>query len=401
MIIGVSALRVLLCLVVVFSAFRYLHDLLKILLSSPFIDFAHYYTYVSVVASGLDPFDPEAVARVDELLRVRRAGAAANYPPLFYLLMQPWVLLPFQQAAFVWLVAGQACLFGALAVCLRVHSATSPIPVAAALFVVLNYQPLMESLALGQANCVILLLVSLAWWGLRTGHSWIAAGAVAVALHIKIQYGLLLLLLWWMGSRVVSLRAFLLAGLGLAVGMMALGPAHHVSYLRYVLSLPDYLLTWTANISPRATFHRLFEGFSQGAILADSLWLTLVAALLFLIARSIPHPLPHESPALDWAWGLGLCAVLLLSPVTEEHHLVVLLLPLMLLVLRGPDLSWRPMDVAVLVGSILLLGSRYSLEQFPVFHHGALSLLATGKLLGVFGLSWVLMTRLRREHTRS
>ncbi|MGH7378503.1 MAG: hypothetical protein ACREKK_13945, partial [Candidatus Methylomirabilales bacterium] len=102
-----------------------------------------------------------------------------------------------------------------------------------------------------------------------------------------------------------------------------------------------------------------------------------------------------DSATADWAWGLGLTAVPLLSPVTEEHHLVVLLLPLMLLLLAEPWGRMGPRDQILLVGSALLLGSRYSLEQFPAFHQGALSLLATGKILGVAGLAWALVRRLR------
>ena len=90
-----------------------------------------------------------------------------------------------------------------------------------------------------------------------------------------------------------------------------------------------------------------------------------------------------------------MCAILLLSPITEEHHLVVLLLPLTLLLLCESDVRSRPGELVLLVGTILLLGSRYSLERFPAFHHGLPSLLATGKLLGVIGLAWVLMARLR------
>ena len=92
--------------------------------------------------------------------------------------------------------------------------------------------------------------------------------------------------------------------------------------------------------------------------------------------------------------------MLLLSPLMEEHHLVVLLLPLTLLVLDRTDPPMRPRDVAILVASILLLGSRYSFEQFPAFHQGILSLLMTGKVLGVFGLAWVLISRLRVERAR-
>jgi hypothetical protein len=390
-----DSVRLLLLLVVLFSVVRYVHDLVRFLVESPFIDFAHYYTYAAVVALGLDPFDPQALARVDELLQIRRAGSAANYPPLFYLLMQPWTLLPFRPAAVAWFIASQACLLGFLIVCLRVNAPVSPIRTATALFVVLNFQPLLESVALGQTNLLLLLLVTLAWWGLREGYPWAVAGAVAVALHIKLQYGLLLPLLWVMGHRTESVRAAVLAGLGLGIGLIVLGPAHHQEYLRYVATMSDSLQTWTANLSPRATLHRLFAVSSLSHVLADGLWLVIGAGILVLCMRTIPNPLPARSPAVDWAWGLGLCAMLLLSPLTEEHHLVVLLLPLTLLVLDHTDPSSRPLDVAVFVVSILLLGSRYSLERFPAFHQGVLSLLTTGKLLGVVCLFWVLIRRLQ------
>ena len=390
-----NPVRFLLLLVVLFSAVRYLHELVKFLVESPFIDFAHYYTYATVVSFGWDPFDSQAVVRVDELLQIRRAGSAANYPPLFYLLMQPWTLLPFRPAAIAWFFAGQACLFGSFLLCLRAYAPVSPVRATTALFVVLNFQPLLESVVLGQTNLLLLLLVTLAWWGLREGHPWVVAGAVAVALHIKPQYGLLLPLLWLMGCRTESIRAAVLAGLGLGVSLIVLGPMHHQEYLRYVATLSDDLITWTANLSPRATLHRLFAASSLAHVVADSLWLVLGAGILVFCMRTIPNPLPPRSLAVDWAWGLGLCAVLLLSPLTEEHHLVVLLLPLTLLVLDHTDPSLRPQDVAVLVASMLLLGSRYSLERFPALHQGVLSLLMTGKLLGLVGLAWVLVRRFR------
>jgi len=387
----------LLQLVVLFSAVRYLHELVKFLVESPFIDFAHYYTYATVVAMGLDPFDPQAVARVDELLHIRRAGSAANYPPLFYLFMQPWVLLPFRPAAVAWFLAGQACLLASFMLCMRAAVPVSPVRAATALFVILNFQPLLESVVLGQTNLLLLLLVTLAWCGLRGGYPWVTAGAVAVAFHIKVQYGLFLPLLWWMGRRTESLRAAVLAGLGLGVSLLVLGPAHHQEYLRYIAAMPDYLLTWTANLSPRATFHRLFDVASLSPVVADSLWLVLGVGILIWWMRIIPHPLPACSPAVDWAWGLGLCVMLLVAPLTEEHHLVVLLLPLTLLVLDRTDPTLRPRDVAMLIASILLLGSRYSFERFPSFHQGILSLLLTGKLLGVIALIWVLWGRLRAQ----
>lgn len=223
----------------------------------------------------------------------------------------------------------------------------------------------------------------------------VAVGAIALTVHIKVQYGLLIPLLWWTGHYRVSLWALILAGLGLGLGVVILGTAHYLSYLQYLLSLPDHPLTWTLNLSPRATLQRLCVVFSHGQVIANGLTLALDAVLLALFMRGIPRIVPTDSPAMDWFWGLGLAAVLLLSPFTEEHHLVVLLLPVTLLLLGESGALEPPREILLLVSTILLLGSRYSLERFPDFHQGVYSLLTIGKLLGVAGLAWTLIRRLQ------
>ena len=71
-------IRVFFALVVLFSVFHYLHDLIKIMAQSPFADFAHYYTYATAVARGIDPFDSQAIANLDAALTMRRAGGGAG-----------------------------------------------------------------------------------------------------------------------------------------------------------------------------------------------------------------------------------------------------------------------------------------------------------------------------------
>jgi hypothetical protein len=179
------------------------------------------------------------------------------------------------------------------------------------------------------------------------------------------------------------------------VGLVFLGEGHYRAYWQVLLSSPDSLVTWTENLSPRAILHRAFGVVEGGRLLADGLWVASGAAVLGLCAWAIPRPAEPGSRALDWAWGLGLVAVLLLSPVTEEHHMVALLLPLMLLLLSESGEEASPVETMLLLGSVLLLGSLYSLVRFPLFDQGLWSLLETGKSLGVVCLGGVLVSRLR------
>jgi len=389
-----------LAVVVSFSFFRYLHDSLKLAIDSLFIDFAHYYTFATVVAQGLNPFDPVDVAQVDALLHIRRAAGGADYPPLFYVLMQPWTRLPFRASAVVWLLASQVCLAAAVALCLRGARAPTPARLGMALFVVLNFQPLTENLAVGNSNVVLLLLVTVAWWGLTTNRGWVAALVTALALHVKVQYGLFIPLLWWMGYRRTCLHALALASLGVAAGLAAGGPSVYDGYVGLLKSSSVEFTTWTANLSPRASLHRLLGGTTEGAMVADAVWLVLAGLWLVLLAHIVCRARDKGAQVAEWAWGLGVVSVLVLSPMTEEHHLTIALLPLLLVVLMTPDFrSLNRMDYALFVGCVLLVGSRYSLERFPVFHQGLPSLLMTGKTVGVLLLAWLLIRLLRREST--
>lgn len=392
-----AAVSLLIALVLGVSLFRYLHTLLKLALGAPFIDFAHYYTYATVVAAGQDPFNVRAVASLDALLDIRRAQAAANYPPLFYLIMQPWTWLPFRAAALGWLAASQLFLLGALGL-LRTRMATvSPLRVAAVCFVLLNYQPLVEDLALGQVNTLLLFLMSLAWWGTKGGRPWVAAVAVATAPFIKVHYVLLLPFLWCVDLRPILGRTLILMGAGLGVGLLILGPAHHLEYLRYVASLPNGFYARATNLALRGVLLRVFGVAGMGALVANALTLTLDIVLGVLLVRALRRSTAPTARTADWIWGLAVTAVLVGSPFVEEHYLVVLLLPLSLLLLG--ELAGRipAVDLVLLVSSVVLLGGRYSLDQFSAFHHGAPSLLAAGKLVGAALLAWALSRQLRRS----
>lgn len=382
-------------ILVLLGGVGYAHSVIKDLVESPFIDFAHYYTFGSLVAAGQNPFDPQAIAAIDAQLKIRRAMAAPNYPPSFYLLMQPWVRLPFEAAAIAWLLFTQACLLAVIAVILAQVREVSRLRLAMGAFVLLNFQPLYEDIALGQSNIVLLLLATAAWWGVASGRAWVGALMLGIAVQVKLQYAFLFVVLWWIGRwRTCAGACATAAGIALA-GWIVLGTDHYLAYFSYLSSLPPYLAAWTANLSLRGTIHRLIGGLGGEAGLADGLWLLAVGVLLIAVARGVPRSKAAVPAVLGWVWGLGLVVMAFISPLTEEHHLVTLLFPLALLLLNEPTGHWEPLDWWLLIGSVLLLGSLYSLEQFPVFHRGAGSIMMTGKLLGAGCLGWALHRRIQ------
>ena len=390
-----QAAVLLVALLLLLSGFHYLHSLVKYLVQSPFIDFAHYYTFGSIVALGQNPFDPLATAAMDAQLGIRRAMAAPNYPPLFYVLIQPWVRMPFDVAAAAWLLFNQACLLAALALVWVRTRGDNALHLAMGAYVVLNFQPLYENVQLGQSNAVLLLLVTAAWWGAVTGRSWLVAVMLGIAVHVKVQYAFAILVLWWMGWHRGWVGACLVAAGGTAIGWMMLGAEHYRAYLSYVAFPPSYLAAWTANLSLRGMAHRLIEGLGGMAGVAEGLWIAAVIGVLIVAARAVPRSVASAPEARDWVWGLGVVVMVCISPLTEEHHLVILLFPLALLLLSGPRGRWEPLDWGLLMMSILLLGSLYSLEQFPVFHRGLWSIGMMGKLLGAGCLGWALQRRIR------
>ena len=357
---------------------------------SGFIDFANYYAFAMHVAGGGDVFDPAVTARLGQELGVRAAGAPLIYPPLFYVAMRPWTWLPFRGAALAWLALGQGLLLATAALLLR-GRAVEPARLVALLAMTALFQPLVETLHLGQANVLVLALMTVGWWGARNARPWLAAVALGLALHVKPQFGLPIVALAWIGQRGIAYRAAAVAAAGLGAGAVTVGPAAYLDWARHVLTMPTYLHAWTLNIAPHAALHRLLDG-ALGARVVEPLALGASAAILTGIAYALRGRPAPGAAAFDRAFGLAVAAVPLVAPIAEEHHLVVLLLPLALLVLAADA---TPRAGVALMAAAVLIGARYSLDRYPALHAGVPSLLLTGKLAGVAVLAWLLVPRAR------
>src|SRR5207248_2329417 len=157
-----------------------------------------------------------------------RAAAARRWsPPLFYVAMRPWTWLPFRGAALAWLALGQGLLLATAALLLR-RRAVEPARLVALLAMTALFQPLVETLHLGQANVLVLALMTVGWWGARNARPWLAAVALGLALHVKPQFGLPIVALAWIGQRGIAYRAAAVAAAGLGAGAVTVGPAAYL-----------------------------------------------------------------------------------------------------------------------------------------------------------------------------
>jgi glycosyl transferase family 87 len=363
-----------------------------------FYDFAHYYLYARNLLEGRDLFDLEAPRLLAEQLGIRFADSPPNYPPTFYLVMVILAALPYHYAAVVWVVLNEVFLLMALIWrgAWRFHRNLPRIATLA--LVVLAFQPLYETLALGQANLLLLAGITLVvqLWSRASIWTGVALGMVVL---VKPQFALLALL-WLRPSEWRHLgTAAATVSIAVLMSFPLVDPDAWTTYLQYLGNFPCAVSLWALNVSLRGLLFRLkggceADGFGDPlAVGTTVLGLVIVCLLALYVWRNQPTgPTGRFRIA-----GLTLCVILLTSPYTQEHHLTVLLL-----VFAGLALDpHRPMGIVQQGGWILayvLLATAYSLVRFPGLHLGPFSVLLFGKGLGVVLLVVLLLWTPRRRY---
>jgi alpha-1,2-mannosyltransferase len=272
------------------------------------------------------------------------------YPPFFALLAAPLALLPPPAAGGVWLVLNQACLAASLLLILRCYASGGWVR-AALIGATLTFYPLWIDAVQGQANLLVLLLVTVGLVGVLAGQPR-AAAALGVAAALKLTPALLLI--WLLADRRFKAAAWLAGG--------ALVPTAAAGLLLGRDSL--------------AYFGKVLPALAQGTMVYAN------QSLAGVIGRfTLPNPYTHPWLSLPAAYGLPLLGSLLLvglwwrrarradprsraasflpllplvSALTWPHHLVILLpvIWLVLIALAGRD--WPIWQTGVT--AVILLG---------------------------------------------
>jgi len=282
------------------------------------------------------------------------------YPLFLCVAIWPFALLPYGVAVGAWYLLAVLALASATAP-LRTLARAVPDSrqwlVATAIVALAFADVLQNNLVNGQVNPVVLALcVAFAWLHAR-GRRLAAGAALGAAIAIKITPAILLLYLvkrqdW----RTVAWTVGAMLACGVVLPYLVAGPSIWNEYYHYAQTfLTDRLVDSAEIVSHRRAFG-LVEVVRQltGSALAADIWIAaaVVAVALWFVDRvDRAH-----------AFALYLAASLLISPMSEVHHLIYLWPALVLL--TGEALDGR-LTARSTIGLMAVLIAALAIRHVP------------------------------------
>ncbi len=284
-----------------------------------------------------------------------------------------------------------------------------------AVALVLNLDPVLDSMLLGQVDLLILFLIVAAYWGHRSDREVAAGASLGLAAMIKLSPALLVLYFLFRGRFRVVASAFATIFLFSVLSLVVAGRSAHIQFLTDILPT---LLAGSAqmeNQSLNGFFNRLYLGAPFLADLADVprlpqvRILTLFASLLlagiavFLLRK---RPAPGSAPDLgfDLEYSLLIILLPLISSIAWHHYMAWYVLPL--LVLLNPRLRQGLARAEFVTLATVGLVSYITL-CVPIASYGTKALSGPAKLLlsmrvyaglALFAIFAYLIRRLQARH---
>jgi hypothetical protein len=311
-----------------------------------------------------------------------------GHPPTTVLLVTPLAALDYPDAVLVWNLLSLAALGASLWIVLRQLrigcSAWSLLPI---LSLLLLCAPLRHHTHLGQFSLLLLLLLTGTWAAARTGRMGWAGVLLGLATAVKLFPVFLFLYFVTRRQGKAVLTGLLTLALLTGATLAATGPAAGLTYVEEVLpSLRQYHSSWH-NMSLAGYFNRLFDPYVPPPASHSSLHVAgeetrapeedvdgatevvdrmevyptvplwqnpLLAKAGIVLSCSVVTGLcgwaSWRSRSLaqsDRAFALTLVGMLLVSPITWDHYLLILLVPWVL--------AWVALPASALARGLFLV----------------------------------------------
>lgn len=287
---------------------------------------------------------PSLVSSTDPLLTTGCFHHDAH-PPLTALLFLPLSWLPARIALDGWLLVNIFLLGIALFIIKqRLFPAVSKKAILVFLVILLFSYSFMENILTGQLTILLFFLIVMAWRSARKGQQARAGLYLAIAALIHLTPALFLGYLAWKRQWRAVITA---ACAGAAIVVAALPWLPFQVYWQYFTQVSSQDVScWASHFDNKSILgflSRLFPSapsefyYPPPSPLAATLLIVTISGLLLLCLWLLRRPVAGKSDAArtmiqDSEWGLMMIAMLLISPLTWSHGLLMLCLPLLLLV---------------------------------------------------------------------
>ncbi|HYM49772.1 MAG TPA: glycosyltransferase family 87 protein [Candidatus Limnocylindrales bacterium] len=272
------------------------------------------------------------------------------YPPVFALLAVPFALLPGGVQAWAWIVVMQIAVALAFVAVMRALRPAWP-AAAVAVAATLTFYPLWVDSVQGQANALVLALTTVGVVAVARGRE---TGGLALGAATALKLTPVLALVWLGFERRLRAAAFLAGGVAILSGIGALArPADSLTYVRDVVPQLARGSAFYSNQSLSGVMSRLFTANPY-----TDPWVRLPLEPLIALAFGIglvgywAITLRGHDPLTRALTFLPLLP--LLSSVTWEHHLIVILPLCWLVIVELARRGWPRPQTAVFVA---LLGA--------------------------------------------
>lgn len=375
-------------------------------------DFVRFYHAALLIKAGSSPYNVAGItgANLANALRTGFLPLDYVYPPFFGELLIPFTVLPTDVAFRIWVLILLVSVVGALALLSASLTGRVRWPiVAAAVPLALALRPMRDELIQANVDVLLLLLMCASLWAYQRGYIRRSALFLALAVAIKPFFGILLFFyLWKRAYRLCAWAAGLMATLVL-VPFIPLGVKGFTDWMMVSSFESGPAFVWVAyNQSPYGVAVRLFSSNPYTVPVAVLPWLPRIvmfacaAATLFVLARLVSHDSQSASQRTAAEYVLVLMSTLLISPLAEQLHLVVLAAPLLAIAVLGWPLT-GPARLRVLgsgagLYALFALPQVYSLTALGIGHpHGLRILLTSIYLWGVVGVFILLAYILARS----
>jgi hypothetical protein len=333
------------------------------------IDFFQEWASARFFADGLPVYGDLALAvqlylHLDDVAVVVPVN---GHPPPAILLALPFAFLDYPDAVLAWNLLGLTLFLASLwLVCRSLAVKLAPLPTATLL---LLCNPLRQQVELGQLNFILVALLILAWFfwrgaaadvSTRSLPRMIAAGlALGSATAIKLFPGFILLVLAVRRQGALVFAGLAAVALWFGVAAFVLGPSVLGDYFHEVVPRLERGQSGWANASLTGLWFKLFDPATELEMVRP-LWrspwlargLSVMSALAILALLScLPTSTEQQR---DRLFAAAVTGTLLVSPLTWDHYLVLLLAPIFVVARALPPVRGARMAFALALTAIWL-----------------------------------------------